>query len=69
MRKIFQRNPNPSDNLDSDEYENKNVKTTDVNILLNRVRLDQKKTFKKKLLSSLIFILLLSSIIAYKIIY
>jgi len=69
VRKIFQRNPNPSDNLDSDEYENKNVKTTDVNILLNRVRLDQKKTFKKKLLSSLIFILLLSSIIAYKIIY
>ena len=69
MRKIFQRNPNPSDNLESDEYENKNVKTTDVNILLNRVRLDQKKTFKKKLLSSLIFILLLSSIIAYKIIY
>ncbi len=69
MRKIFQRNPNPSDNLESDEYENKNVKTTDVNILLNRVRLDQKKTFKKKLLSSLIFILLLSSVIAYKIIY
>ena len=24
------------------------IKTTDVNILLNRVRLDKKKTFKKK---------------------
>ena len=69
MSKIFQRNPNPSENLGTDDYQNKNVKTTDVNILLNRVRLDKKKTFKKKLLSSLIFVLFLSSFIAYMIIY
>ena len=69
MSKIFQRNPNPIENLEQDEYQNKNVKTTDVNILLNRVRLDKKKTFKKKLLSSLIFVLLLSSVIAYMAIY
>ena len=29
-------------------------KTTDVNILLNRVRLDKQKTFKKKILVSLL---------------
>ena len=69
MSKIFQKNPNTSENLGADEYQNKNIKTTDVNILLNRVRLDKKKTFKKKLLSCLIFVLLLSSIIAYIIIY
>ena len=68
MRKIFQRNPNPSDNLESDEYENKNVKTTDVNILLNRVRLDQKKTFKKKLLVSLLAVGLICSITIFLII-
>lgn len=33
-----------SKNLNSDE-----IKTTDINILLNRVRLDKKNTFKKKL--------------------
>ena len=69
MSKIFQKNPNPSENLGADEYQNKNIKTTDINILLNRVRLDKKKTFKKKLLLSLIFVLLLSSVIAYMIIY
>ena len=69
MSKIFHRNPNPSKNLEAEEYQNKKVKTTDVNILLNRVRLDKKKTFKKKLLLSLIFVLLLSSVTAYMIIY
>ena len=34
------------------------IKTTNVNILLNRVRLDQKKTFKKRVLFS--FFLLIS---------
>ena len=69
MSKIFQRNPNPSENLGADEYQNKNIKTTDVNILLNRVRLDKKKTFKKRLLATLIFVLSLSSVFAYMIIY
>ncbi len=69
MIKIFQRNPNPSENLEADEFQNKHIKTTDVNILLNRVRLDKKKTFKKRLLATLIFILSLSSVFAYMIIY
>ena len=41
---------------------NKQMKTTDVNILLNRVRLDKKKTFKKNILVSLLLICLVSSI-------
>ena len=40
----------------NDNMSNTHIKTTDVNILLNRVRLDKKKTFKKKLLSSLMLI-------------
>ena len=40
----------------------KQLKTTDVNILLNRVRLDKKKTFKKNILFSLLLICLVSSI-------
>ncbi len=41
---------------------NKQIKTTDVNILLNRVKLDKKKTFKKNILVSLLLICLVSSI-------
>ena len=38
------------------------IKTTNVNILLNRVRLDQKKDFKKKLILFFIFLVTLSSL-------
>ena len=38
------------------------IKTTDVNILLNRVRLDKKKTFKKNILVSFLLVSLVSSI-------
>ena len=34
----------------------KEIKTTDVNILLNRVRLDKKKTFKKNIIVSLLLV-------------
>ena len=44
------------------ETENK-IKTTNVNILLNRVRLDQKKDLKKKLVLSFILATILSSLI------
>ena len=37
------------------------IKTTDVNILLNRVRLDEKKTFKKKIIVSFLLIGLIIS--------
>ncbi len=38
------------------------IKTTDVNILLNRVRMDKKKTFKKNILVSFLLVSLLCSI-------
>ena len=44
------------------ETENK-IKTTNVNILLNRVRLDQKKDLKKKLILSFLLVTILSSLI------
>ena len=42
--------------------ENK-IKTTNVNILLNRVRLDQKKDLKKKLILFFLLATILSSLI------
>ena len=50
---------------DSSSVENRSInqiKTTDVNILLNRVRLDKKKTFKKNILVSLLLVTLISLI-------
>ena len=35
---------------------NDQIKTTDVNVLLNRVRLDKKKTFKKNIIVSLLLV-------------
>ena len=52
-----------SENLSSNQ-----IKTTDVNILLNRVRLDQKKTFKKNIIVSLLLVALVCSIAMYFII-
>ncbi len=68
MKKYFQNNFRASENLELNQRQNKQNKTTDINILLNRVKLDRKKTFQKRILVSLIFLLLLSSIIAYVII-
>ena len=44
------------------------IKTTNVNILLNRVRLDEKRIFKKRILFASIFIALLCGVSAYLII-
>ena len=46
----------------TDNLSNNQIKTTDVNVLLNRVRLDKKKYFKKKILFSLLMVSLVSSI-------
>ena len=43
-------------------------KTTNVNILLNRVRLDQKRTLKKRIIFSIILAGLVSSLAIYFII-
>ena len=44
------------------------IKTTNVNILLNRVRLDQKRTLKKRIIFSIILASLVSSLAIYFII-
>ena len=46
------------------EISSKNqIKTTDVNVLLNRVRLDKKKTFKRNIKVSLLLVGLICSIV------
>ena len=45
-----------------------NFKTTNVNILLNRVRLDRKRTFKKRIIFSIFLVALVSSLAVYFII-
>ena len=47
------------------EFENNYIKTTNVNILLNRVRLDKKRDIKKKVLLSLSLITAIIALIAY----
>jgi len=59
---------NNLDNLDissKNEFENTNIKTTDINILLNRVRLDKKRTIKKRFIFSIILIGVVSSLAFY----
>ena len=56
--------------LNSDIVSNKdlkkyNNKTTNVNILLNRVRLDKKRTFKKRFIFSFFLVAVISSLIVY----
>jgi len=46
------------------DIEFENIKTTNINILLNRVRLDKKKTFKKRIIFS-IFLIYIFSLIAF----
>ena len=61
MKKLKQNNDIV--NTPSVKEEENNIKTTNVNILLNRVRLDQKKDFKKKLILFFLFAVILSSLI------
>ena len=46
----------------SKNVQNYKDKSTDINILLNRVRLDEKKVLKKKIIFSIIVISLVSSL-------
>ena len=63
MKKISQEiKINNTTSLEKIETGN-NIKTTNVNILLNRVRLDQKRDFKKQLVLFFIFTAILSSLI------
>jgi len=47
------------------DFEVDKIKTTNVNILLNRVRLDKKRTLKKRIVFSIILAALVSSLAIY----
>jgi hypothetical protein len=56
--------------LDSDissnkDFKKENFKTTNINILLNRVRLDKKRTFKKRITISFFLITILTALTVY----
>ena len=57
-----------SDIASNKDLEIDKIKTTNVNILLNRVRLDQKRTLKKRIVFSIILAGLVSSLAIYFII-
>ena len=59
--------------LDSEISSNKDFKkdrfkTTNINILLNRVRLDKKRTLKKRIIISFFLVTILTALIIYFII-
>tara|TARA_Y100000741_G_scaffold361245_1_gene344869 strand:+ start:985 stop:1194 length:210 start_codon:yes stop_codon:yes gene_type:complete len=58
-------NPDITSNKD---LKKDNYKTTNVNILLNRVRLDKKRTAKKRIIFSFLLIAAISSLTVYFII-
>ena len=55
--KLFSTNSSLETNVSVDE-----IKTTNVNILLNRVRIEKKNDFKKKILFSLLMLTVVSVI-------
>ena len=57
-----------TDTTTNKDFEVDKIKTTNVNILLNRVRLDQKRTLKKRIVFSIILVGLVSSLAIYFII-
>ena len=57
-----------SDIISNKDLKKNNFKTTNVNILLNRVRLDEKRTFKKRIVFSFFLVAVISSLTVYFII-
>ena len=57
---FFNSNVASKKNLEVDK-----IKTTNVNILLNRVRLDQKRTLKKRIVFSIITAIIISSLAVF----
>ena len=54
-----------SDIASNNDLKKNNFKTTNVNILLNRVRLDKKRTFKKRIVFTFFLGALISSLAVY----
>ena len=51
------------------DLKKESFKTTNINILLNRVRLDKKRTFKKRIIISFFLVAILSALSVYFTIY
>ena len=47
------------------DFKKESFKTTNINILLNRVRLDKKRTFKKRIIISFFLVSLITTLTAY----
>ncbi len=66
MKKETQYIDQINDDFETKKYlEKDKIKTTDVNILLNRVRLDQKRTIRKRIIFSFLLISAISSLAFY----
>ena len=56
------------DKISTENKSNNQTRTTDINILLNRVKLEKKKNLKKNIIVSLLLVTLVCSIAIYLII-
>ena len=54
-----------TDIVSDKDLKKNNYKTTNINILLNRVRLDKKRTLKKRIIFSIFLVAVISSLIVY----
>jgi len=54
-----------SDVSSSKDYIKDSYKTTNVNILLNRVRLDKKRSFKKRIIISFFLVTIITALTVY----
>jgi hypothetical protein len=57
-----------SDVSSNKDFKNESFKTTNINILLNRVRLDKRRTFKKRIIIAFCLVALITSAVVYFII-
>ena len=57
-----------SDVSSSKDYIKDSYKTTNINILLNRVRLDKKRSFKKRIIISFFLVTIITALTVYFII-
>ena len=65
MKKYDDEIPLKTDLVSKKNIESEKIKTTNVNVLLNRVRLDRKKTLQKKFFITLILSITLSVIAVF----
>ena len=54
-----------SDISSSKDFKKDSFKTTNINILLNRVRLDKKRSFKKRIIILFFLVTIITSLIVY----